>query len=208
MNKRNFGFFGCGFLATHIIPTILPFAETITLIDKDRIEGGNYDNAIFPKALNNTRKVTAVSNLVQILSSTPTYPIYKHVGSIEDIPSQIDFGIISFDNIPSRQLGLTYLETKNIPGLNVGMTENYGIVDWAEFTELPRSVEEIAEIEARMAEIADVCERIEFRTLGALMGAYTSQVIYDYLENDTKKGYILNIRDGVVSTTILHENNN
>jgi hypothetical protein len=204
MKKFNFCFFGGGFLTSHIIPSVLPFAETITIIDRDRIEGGNYDNAIFPKKMAHTKKVTALGNLINILSDVPVRPIMKDIKNFQNIydtvPEDVDFYVVTFDNLVSRRLVQQYARDNDIPALNVGVTENFGMLDWMDRFWLPYPT---PDLERRMAEIADVCERIEFRTLGSLLGAYTAHVIYDFIVQNEKKGYILNVINGkIVCQTI------
>ena len=98
-NKITVVFFGCGFLASHILPNILPFCKKIIFIDKENIEPENYENSLYPKGFVNRRKVSALSTLTQLLTSIPTMPIHKEIKTKEDLNVDADFAFVTFDNI-------------------------------------------------------------------------------------------------------------
>ncbi|MFX0095220.1 MAG: ThiF family adenylyltransferase [Candidatus Hodarchaeota archaeon] len=185
---------GCGFLASHIVPAILPYCSQITLVDYDRVEPENYENALYLKGQTQKFKVRALANTIQVLSSIPVNPIHKFIKKVSDIPPGSDIAIVTFDNIKARRIAANL----PIPALGVGVTENYAIVEWIDQYPLPNSEEDIAKVEQEMLRIRDVCSRLEFRSLGSLIAAYTFHVFRIWLETSKKQSYQVSIQNGLI----------
>ena len=125
MLKTKVGILGCGFLASHIIPHLIPHTSHFFLIDRERIEKVNYSNSIFPKGLEGKRKVSGLAGLIQTLSSTPVTMIHKDVKKSEDLKKILkeywfDFAICTFDNIAARLMVRQFALETDIPVLFVG----------------------------------------------------------------------------------------
>ncbi|MFX0065268.1 MAG: ThiF family adenylyltransferase [Candidatus Hermodarchaeota archaeon] len=188
-------FLGCGFLASHIVPAILPYCSQITLVDHDRVEQENYENSIYLKGQTRKFKVRALANTIQILSSIPVNPVHKFIEKLADIPPDSDFAFITFDNIKARKITATL----DIPAIGIGVTENYAIIEWADQYPLPTTKEEIDKVEREMLAIRDVCSRLEFRSLGSLAAAYASHVFRIWLETSKKQSYQISIQNGLIN---------
>ena len=207
MPQLNILFCGCGFLASHLIPHVLPFTKHIILLDKDRIEKVNYDNSIFPKNYIGRRKVTALASMVQMLSSIQTTPIHlnlKSTNKLEELCTEyeIDLIFVTFDNIESRLIVRDFAIKSKIPTLFIGITLGYIYIDWAEKVVLPASPEEIQKLKKEAENIRDVCTRLEFRTLGVISAGYAYFVFIKWLDNQEKFMHNITIRDKIESTIL------
>jgi len=192
-------FLGCGFLASNLIPFILPHASQIILIDRERVEASNYDNYILPKGYEGKRKVTALATLIQILSNVPVTPIHTNVKAVEqliELHRQLkpDIAICTFDNVTARIIAQRYALETNTPTLFIGVTEDYVYIDWDEYVVLPLSSNEIAEETRR---VRDVCSRLEFRCLGAIASGFAYYSFRRWLEGGEKFAFIVSTKDGV-----------
>lgn len=199
-------FCGCGFLASHIISALLPFASQIILLDDDRVEQGNYDNSLFPKNATGRYKVSALASHIQLLSSVPVTPLPIHIKSVKDLQTihaqyHPDFVFITFDNIEARQWAQEYARNQ-IPALSVGVTENYLYIDWVESVILPQTPEQIQQVQTELHHIRDVCTRLEFRGLGILAAALTYDAFYRWLEKGQKVAYLASTKNGVATSVL------
>ena len=196
-------FLGCGFLASNLIPFILPHASQIILIDRERVETANYDNYILPKGYEGRRKVTALATLIQILSNVSVTPIHMNVKAVEqliDLHRQLkpDIAICTFDNATARIIAQRYALETNTPTLFIGVTEDYIYIDWDEHVVLPSP----SEIEEEIRRIRDICSRIEFRGLGAIASGFAYYSFKAWLEKREKVAFIISTKDGV-SVSVL-----
>ena len=206
MPKLKILFLGCGFLATHIIPHIIPFSSQIILVDRERVEKVNYQNSIFPKHYIKKRKVTALAGLVQILSSIQVTPIHLDIKKEEQLNEIItnyepDFVFVTFDNVNSRILTKKCLR-KQIPTIYIGVSEGYIYIDWVENVVLPDTKESIEKVEKEMEKIRDVCTRLEFRGLGVIAAAYTYFIFNKWIDGGAKIGYIISVKDKIDAAMI------
>ncbi len=196
-------FLGCGFLASNLIPFILPHASQIILIDRERVETANYDNYILPKGYEGRRKVTALATLIQILSNVSVTPIHMNVKAVEqliDLHRQLkpDIAICTFDNATARIIAQRYALETNTPTLFIGVAEDYIYIDWDEHVVLPSP----SEIEEEIRRIRDICSRIEFRGLGAIASGFAYYSFKAWLEKREKVAFIISTKDGV-SVSVL-----
>ena len=192
-------FLGCGFLASNLIPFILPHASQIILIDRERVETANYDNYVLPKGYEGKRKVTALAALIQILSNVPVTPIHTNVKTVEQLVElhrqlKPDIAICTFDNVTARIIAQRYALETNTPTLFIGVTEDYVYIDWDEYVVLPSSSNEIAEETRR---IRDICSRLEFRGLGAIASGFAYYSFRRWLERGEKVAFIVSTKDGI-----------
>lgn len=192
--------FGCGFLASHILPHILPFVDEIVLVDKDRIEKENYENGLFLKDYVGKFKTTNLSMLTRLLSNIPIEVHQKEIKKMSDLTDSslltADIGIVTFDNPIARKLvkdGIPY------PCLNVGVTENYFLVNWLENVTIDYS-DDILEY---MDKVKDVCERKEFRSLGMLASSFAVHAFYLHVSTGKKYSYYTGLKDNHVQ--IIYE---
>jgi len=207
MNDINALFCGCGFLASHILPHILPHAKHIVLVDRERVEKANYDNAILPKNYENRRKVMALASLSQLLSPIQVTPIHDNIRDDNQLIEicnlhSINFIFVTFDNIQARLLAQLAAIGLEIPAIFAGVTEGLAYIDWATYINLPKSPEEIARIEEELAQIRDVCTRIEFRPLGAACAGYSYQSFVRWITHGEKWMYQISVRDKIESTSL------
>ena len=191
-------FLGCGFLASNLIPFILPHASQIILIDREKVETVNYDNYILPKGYEGKRKVTALATLVQVLSNVPVTPIHINIKAVEqliDIHKQLmpDIAICTFDNVTARSLAKEYALETNTPTLFIGVTEDYIYIDWDKYIILPTP----NEIEDEMKRIRDICSRLEFRGLGAIASGLAYYSFRRWLEREERVAFIVSTKDRV-----------
>jgi len=166
-------FLGSGFLASHILPHMIPFSKRIILVDRERVEPVNYENTILPKGFTHRRKVSALAFLLQILSSAEVVPVHMNVKNTDQLVElhkayEPDLCFVTFDNIEARRIARDYALKAGVPAIFVGVTAGHIYVDWAEHVALPEDEETIARVEEEMRAIRDVCSRIEFRELGVL----------------------------------------
>jgi len=195
-------FLGCGFLASHIIPFILPHASEIILIDGDKIERGNYESSIFPKGYEGKRKVSALAALIQVLSSVTVVPRHLHVKKASQLIElhkrfKPDFVFVTFDNIESRLMAKGYIMYTATPSLFVGVTENHVYIDWGEWVMVPVDPGKITKVRKELEKIRDVCSRLEFRGLGLMAAAYTYYAFKQWLEKNVKTAFIIDLKDKV-----------
>lgn len=198
-------FAGCGFLASHLIPHVIPHASRIVLIDRERVENVNYDNAILPKAYSGKRKVSALSSMIQILSSVETIPIHLNIGSTCDLLDvfevhDVTLQVVTFDNARSRILARDAALEAHLPTIFWGVTEDFIYIDWAEHVRLPESDRDITLVEDELRRIRDVCTRLEFRGLGVIGAGYVYHAIMEWINKDRKLMYHVSTRDAVHST--------
>jgi hypothetical protein len=198
MEKLNFSLLGCGFLTTHIVPHLLPYANSFTLIDRERLEKVNYDNSIFLKNYSNKRKVTALASYIQLLSSTSVTPIHQDIKSEADLLRlKTDFIICTFDNIKSRMIARNFAVANYIPAIFVGVTENYIYIDWANNIVFPKTEEAIKKAEDDMAKVRDVCTRLEFRKLGVIAAGYTYYAIENWILHKHRYRFVIETKNGI-----------
>jgi len=193
-------FLGCGFLASNLLPFILPHASHIILVDRERLEPANYDNHVIPKGYEGRRKVTALASLIQVLSNVPVTPIHMNVkaaGQLIELHQQLnpDVAICTFDNVLARVVAQQYALETGTPALFVGVTEDYVYVDWDEHVVLPPPND--GRVEEELRRVRDVCSRIEFRGLGALAAALAYFSFRKWLENGSKVAFIASTRGGI-----------
>ncbi len=176
--------FGCGFLSSHILPHILPFVDSLVLVDKDRIEKENYENGLFLKDYIGKFKTTNLSMLTRLLSHIPIEVHQKTIRNPKDFDDlkNADLGIVTFDNPLARKL---VKDNIPYPCLNVGVTENYFLVNWLENVDIDCS-DSIIE---HMAQVRDVCERKEFRSLGMLASSFAVHTFYLFVSTGIKYSY-------------------
>jgi len=205
MRKIKIMFLGCGFLATHIIPHILPFSKEIILIDRERIEKVNYENCIYPKGYTGKRKVSALTALIQILSSIPVVPIHiniKSPTSLKNLETKPDFCFVTFDNIEARLIAKEYALETGVPALFIGVTENYIYIDWENHVELPDSPHKIEKVKKEMKRIRDICSRLEFRGLGVLAAGYAYYAFTRWIEKGEKLAFIVSTKENIKSACL------
>ena len=198
---------GCGFLATHIIPHILPFSSHIILVDRERVERVNYENCILPKAYEGKRKVTALASLIQLLSSVPVTALHLNIKSVDHLlrlhnTVNPDFSFCTFDNVESRIVAREYALEMGVPMLFIGVTENYIYIDWAEDIALPETKEEIERVNREVQRVRDVCSRLEFRGLGVLAAGYAYYAFTRWIEKQEKLAFIVSIKDDIKSVCL------
>lgn len=192
---------GCGFLGSYIIGPILPFCSKLILWDMDRIQPENYENALYPKGMMGQLKVSALAKYLQFMTSIPIQPFHqKFVGNhsqLEFFENEVDLVITTLDNIKGRRTAQTVFDTAdnnyniigiNKPHLQAGLTENYGLVDWDKHYPLPQTLEEIEQTQKQLVEMLEVCERIEFRTLGAMLATITVRCVEGFIVEGIKEG--------------------
>jgi len=202
MRKLNIMFLGCGFLATHLIPHVLPFSEHVYLVDRERVERVNYDNSIYPKHFVNKRKVSALAGLIQVLSSVPVTPIHSNIKSYDQLSNLLkdtepDIIFVTFDNVKSRLIARNTIEDLEMEAIHIGVTENYVYVDWNDFVILPETDEEVERVENELRRIRDVCTRIEFRGLGVLAAGYAYYSFKRWLDAGEKLAFIVMAKDEI-----------
>jgi len=203
-------FLGCGFLASHLIPHILPFADHIILVDKERVERANYENAILPKAYVGKRKVSATATLIQILSSTKTTLHHTEIKNTDQLlklheKHKPDFCFVTFDNIKARKIAKEYATKTKTPTLFVGVTANHVYIDWAENIALPDG-EELVKVEQELREIRDVCTRIQFRGLGLLATTLAYYAFIKWLWEKEKTAYLAHINKENIHIATIKRN--
>ncbi len=195
--KQTIAFLGTGFLASYMLGPILPFCKKIVLWDHDRINQENYENALYPKGMTGQFKVSALARYLQLMSSVPVQPIHNQFtgsGTNNNLLAEVDpdLVIITFDNLHARNYARILCNVLNIPFIQVGITEQYAICDWGDFFPLPQTVQEAKIVVQRMKEVRDVCERIEFRTLGNRIAALAIEAVVYYLTTSQKVGFEVN----------------
>ena len=210
MDKFNILFAGCGFLGTHIAMFVIPHADHMVFLDRERIEKGNYDNAIFPKNYTGRRKVMALASLIQLISTSRTTPIHINIQTREELAeicdnNDINFIFVTFDNIEARLLVRDYALESGIPTLFAGVTESFGYIDWANYLVLPETPEEIESIKEYVKQIRDVCTRLEFRPLGAETASKAYHAFIRYTEHGEKHQYQISIKDTIQHTHVRRE---
>ena len=194
-------FLGAGFLTSHLLPQITPLVGRIVLVDRERVEKGNYDNSILPKGYSNRRKVSALAALSQILSSVPVVTIHSNVNDVDRLlkiheDHQPDIAFVTFDNVPSRKVAREYALRTETPAIFLGVTENYAYVDWADGVVLPETDEEEREVEEAMRRIRDVCTRLEFRPLGSLAASLAFHTFTAWLWNGRRIAMMASVEEG------------
>ena len=194
MKKLNILFFGCGFIASHLIPQIIPFMEKAVLVDRERVEAENYDNSIYPKGYSGKRKVSALMALLNILSDLTVVPIHRNINRVEELTDfirkyKIDLMIVSVDNLESRHIARKAATEVGVDTIFIGVTENFGYIDWNEKTYLP-DIAERDRIQKILEQVRDVCVRIEFRPLGSLAASLAFTSIFNYISSNKKYSYV------------------
>jgi hypothetical protein len=200
--QLNILFCGCGFLATNIVQQVIPHARSIILVDREKIEKDNYNNSIFPKNLIGKRKVSALSNLLQVLTSKQVTPYHKNIQDVSELNHvqerfNVDFTFVTFDNVEARKIAQKSANELNIPTLFVGVTEGFIYIDWAENLVLPETDDEISRIEEEYKRVRDVCTRLEFRPLGAIAGSIAYNTFVNYIKHKEKHMYHVSVRDKI-----------
>jgi len=207
MSKINIAFNGCGFIASHIIPSIIPHASRFVLIDRELVEKENYNNSLLPKGYATRRKVTALGSLLQSMTSTPTTMIHENIKTIKDLIDiqeqyNIDFSFVTFDNINARQIAKDCAIQSNIPALFVGVTESYIYIDWAENLVLPTTNDEIKLVQDEIKRIRDVCTRLEFRSLGTIASGYAYFAFTRWLLTNEKNMFSISVKDTIRASNL------
>jgi hypothetical protein len=192
--KPSIAIYGCGFLASHLIPNLLPFAERLILIDRERLELENYQNGIFLKNQINRFKTSNLGTITQLFSSVPVSFYQKDIKTPEQIKEiKADLAIITFDNPESRKLLQEHLD---IPGLNIGVTDKYAAIDWLE--NMPE-IDDSDKVKESMQNIGDICSREELRWLGVMASSYAFLSFYLYYKYKEKISYYLTVGNGIPS---------
>jgi len=200
MRRLKFLFLGCGFLASHLIPHVLPFSEHLILVDRERVERENYENSILPKGYVNRRKVTALASLVQVLSSTKVTLIHTNVRKVEQLlemheKMKPEFCFVTFDNFEGRAIAREYALKVGVPTIFVGVTEGHAYVDWAENVVLPEG-DEVKRVREEMRRVRDVCSRIEFRGLGFLASSLAFHSFTSWFWGRKRLSFMVRVGEG------------
>jgi len=199
---------GCGFLASHYIPNLIPHVDELILVDREKVEQVNYDNYIIFKDYQGRRKVTAFMAYIQAISNikvTIRHMDIKTGIQLEELHDELkpDLVIVGFDNVRSKIMARQYAIDKKVPAIFAGVTENYIYIDWENAVILPDggNEEEIKKIEESMSRIRDVCSRLEFRGLGVIAGGLVYKSFVEWLDDGTKLAYVLSFKeDGNINT--------
>lgn len=197
MRKVSVLFFGLGFLFSHTLPSIVPYLRRAVLVDREFVEPANYDNAFIPKGFVNRRKTSAALALLSLFSDAEAVVYHKEVATPEDLlgiarEHGVDLVYATVDNIPARKVARAV--AGEVPVLMAGVTEGFGYVDWADRATVP---EETEEIRRSIERVRDACTRIEFRPLGAVIGALAGTAIVTWVSNGRRVGYYVWERGGV-----------
>lgn len=205
--KINILFAGCGFLASHLVLHAVPHVNSIVLVDREKVEKVNYDNYVLPKNYTGRQKIIAFASLIQLTSPVRVVPIHtniKNAKQLADICSEneINFVVVTFDNIQARLIAKECAMEQNIPSLFIGVTENFAYIDWDRYVMLPTTDAEIERVEAELKRVRDVCSRLEFRGLGLLASGYAYHSFVKWLTNGEKWMHQIYAGDGVRSTSL------
>jgi len=195
VRKLNVAFLGCGFLASHLMPHVLPFTRRLILLDRDRVEPANYENCVLPKGYTGRRKVSALAALAQALASVEVVPVHLDVRRAEQLLElharlEPEFCFVTFDNARARLVAKEYALEAGVPTLFVGVTVGHAYVDWAEHVVLPEETGELERVEEEMRAIRDVCGRLEFRGLGLLASALAYRAFTTWLWTGRRLAYM------------------
>lgn len=202
MKKRHkFLFLGCGFLATHLIANVIPHAEEIILVDRERIESVNYDNSIYLKNQGNKRKVTSVATYLQLLTNVTVVPHHENLKNEDDLLKikesfHPDIAICTFDNLEARALITMFHNDLDCPILYIGVTENFIYIDWDKLV-LPYVGTEWNAVKEEMKRVRDVCTRLEFRPLGLFASAFAYKSIVEWMNSGKKMGWMVSVKEKV-----------
>lgn len=197
------GFFGAGFLGSWIAIQLLPLFDEFLVVDGDRVEMDNYDNALFLRSQEGRSKSVALGSLLRMMTPKPVHVWQKRIESHDDLDViarkfDIDLGILTFDNLDSRIMVHDWAIKRGIELLEVGVTENYGLALWKEQIQHPRTEEEKRIVEERVRAVRDVCTRVQFRPLGAIMAGIVGMIVQRWLDSKEKVGFTVSITDGRV----------
>ncbi|RLE80175.1 MAG: hypothetical protein DRJ52_06955 [Thermoprotei archaeon] len=207
--KPRVAIFGAGFLGTHIAIEVIPLVSSILIVDREDIEPENYENSIYPAGLIGHSKAKALASLLTILTRKPTAVYKKDVNTVDDLDKiydrhPFDIGILTFDNIYSRNLVLHWANARKIDLLSAGVTQNQAVVLWRE--QLAPATEKEAEIIEKSArQVRDICTRLEFRPMGALVASLVFISLYKYTLTGKKTGYIAHINNGIKAYEVTCE---
>jgi len=201
-------FAGCGFLTSHYILDLLPHLDRVILLDRERLEKENLDNYIAPVGSIGKRKVAVLASFLQILSPIPVTVINQNVKTVEDLKRlhrifEPDIVFLSFDNLESRILVKDYVMEMEVPAINVGVTENYVMVDWVDRIRWPEDPAEIERVKREISAVRKVCSRLEFRGLGALSSALVYYVFRHFLDTGNQIGYIASTTGNRITLSVV-----
>jgi len=207
VRKLNILFFGCGFIASHLIPFLTPFMNKAVLVDRERLESVNYDNGIYPKGYVGRRKVSALMALLNVLSDLTVVPIHRDISRADELleiikSNSVDLMVVSVDNLEARHIALKATADAGIDAVFIGVTEDFGYIDWGDRVYLP-SLEEKEDIEEILKGVRDVCTRIEFRPLGALSASLAFTAIFNYILHRSRTAYIFWHSSGRINVVSL-----
>jgi len=183
-------FFGCGFLATWLIPPVLKLALnrmkriSVILIDYEKIEEANLENSLFIYPFAGQYKTTNVMRLLkQAFPNVSITPITMKITreNIRRVPS-FDLGICTFDNFESRKIVNDYCVKKVTDLLHVGVGDvNSVAVAWKEY------FDKIFKKEPELR----VCERIDMIKSGLLATSLTLRALEEYFDKNEKNSYMV-----------------
>jgi hypothetical protein len=206
-NQINILMAGCGFLASHLTPHLIPHANHIVLVDKERVEKINYDNYIIPKNYTGRRKVSAFASLLQILSSVQVFVDHSEISDTTQLVElcreyEIDLMVVTFDNIQARIIAKKCALELGVHSIFIGVTERLVYIDWEEWVSIPEDPDKVRKAETELSRIRDVCSRLEFRELGVLASGYAYHCIMQFLDTGQKKMYQVSVDDRINSSSL------
>ncbi|MGE0492242.1 MAG: ThiF family adenylyltransferase [Vulcanimicrobiota bacterium] len=177
---------GAGALGANLVENLARAGfESLTVIDRDRVEERNLSTQPYYRADVGAHKATILANAV-----------YRAVGvSVEGVASELlernvkkllkgaDLVVDCFDNSPSRQLVTDHCAKSGQACLHAGLAADYAEVLWNEVYRVPSPAQD------------DLCDYPLARNLVMLTVAVASEVVVGYVLGGSRRNLTITLAD-------------
>lgn len=180
---------GAGALGSNIADNLVRQGfETLTVIDRDRVEEHNAGTQVYGLSDVGTWKVECLRNRIFRATNIEIEGMRKELTAQNSAALLKGAGILvdTFDNSASRQLVQDAARAANVPCLHVGLYADYAEAIWDEAYRVPRDV------------AGDVCDYPLARNLVLFAVTIASELLVRFVTEGTRKGVTLTLGDFAV----------
>jgi molybdopterin/thiamine biosynthesis adenylyltransferase len=181
---------GCGALGSNLIDNLARQGlKNLSTIDMDRVEEHNIGTQRFQRCDIGALKVEAMGVLLwnssEIVLEQSSKKLEK--GNAKKLIGKPNLVVDCLDNAEARQIVQDYSRSTGTATIHAGLFENYGEVIWDEKYKVPKDAS------------GDVCDYPLARNIILLTVTVLSEVIVDFIINNTKRSFAITLRDLKIS---------
>jgi molybdopterin/thiamine biosynthesis adenylyltransferase len=151
-------------------------AESIRVIDFDRVEERNLSTQPYAKDDVGAQKATMLANAMYRAVGARIEPMTERLGpeNVAELLSASDVVLDCFDNAESRRVVTDWCGDNGVPCVHAGVADGYGEVVWNENYTVPSGGQD------------DICDYPLARTLSSLVATLAAEAVVRFITDEKR----------------------